>query len=126
MRSWIILLLAAFFVFAMATMADAEVAGKGEPAPYLEGPCSVSWTCPAGACQAEVSCTGNQSCEAAPDYVICDGNRTDCVMPDMDCVMACRVEFFNCMVNCIPMPDPPPDPCGCAAARDLCMEACCW
>jgi len=106
--------------------AVAATGAEGAPALNFEGICNVSWDCPAGACQTQVSCSGTESCSAAADYVICDDERTDCVMPEMSCLIACMNAYMLCEMQCVPMPDPPPDPCGCRAAREECRDGCCY
>jgi hypothetical protein len=126
MKGRIFTVIAVLLMAGLAGTAAAATGGEEAPALLFEGACNVSWDCPAGACQAQVACSGTQSCSAAPDYVICDGNRTDCVMPDMGCVIGCFDEYMQCQMNCIPMPDPPPDPCGCNAERDEWRAGCCY
>lgn len=125
MRRHLILVTAVLLMFGSAVAVSAGTEPAGSPAIYFEGPCTASWTCPAGACQPQVSCTGNTTCSAAADYVICDDKRTDCVMPELSCLTGCMDAYFECTIWCTPMPDPPPDPCGCLAARELCREGCC-
>lgn len=91
----------------------------------LEG-CYVTWDCPVTFCNASVSCSGNSTCTSAPNYVECDGNRTYCKVLDQSCVMDCNIERMICRMNCFPMPDPPPDPCGCESDYQYCKYDCCY
>jgi hypothetical protein len=126
MKKQILLVIGVLLAVGPAALVSSAAGPQADVVTYLEGPCSVSWTCPAGSCDAVVSCTGAETCSAAADYVSCDGNRTDCVMPELSCLIACMDDYMVCDMRCIPMPDPPPDPCGCMAELEACRAGCCY
>jgi hypothetical protein len=117
-------LLIALVCLATAFVASPAVAGSEESGAVLEVACSATWTCPVGSDQTQVSCTGTQHCEAAPNYVTCDGVTTVCTTTTLPCIILCGREFRACIVRCPLTPDPVQDPCGCAAEHDLCLAQC--
>lgn len=120
------LCVAIIFPFSSYAVEKEEISlSVDEEITLLEG-CSVTWDCPVTFCNASVSCNGATSCVSAPHYVECDGNRTYCKVLDQSCVMDCTIERMICRMNCMSMPDPPPDPCGCESDYYYCKLDCCY
>ena len=96
--------------------------------PQVDASCTAQWTCAYPYFPETISCGGRGTCESGPDYVMCDGIRTDCTYCPKyyGCIATCDGEFDLCLDLCNDSYIEKPTPCveQCLNSRYFCYQYC--